>query len=477
MEDARKVRDLIRANPARAAEIIFGIKLWRRQRQIINAVFTHGRVAAKTCHKVGKSMGAGLLVYLWALANPGRTKIVTTAPTGRQVQEIIWAEIRVLWHRAVVRGYYLGPEPNMVRWEISPGWVAIGVAADKYNPNAFQGMNSPAPLVILDEAAGIQPLIWTGAKAIAGNGAILAIGNPTDPSGEFARIFKSDPSWLPITISAYDTPNFTRLGITRDDIEQGTWRQKVPKEGLPFPHFMTPQLAEDYWVAGGRSATGPDYMARVLGEFPVSSDDTLIPLHWLDRAKERWHTKTEDDFVGPSIVGADVARFGGDESATGWRCGRVLQIIDAGKGRDTQANTDAIERSSLACDPQPTEVRVDSVGLGAGVYDTLSKRGLPFAVVSFEAGAAALDPKQFGNLRAEAWWAMRDGFECDEWIIDPGDLELSAQLANVKYRLDEKLKRWIEKKDDAKKRGLKSPDRGDALMMSVATVAPPFFWR
>ena len=241
---------------------------------------------------------------------------------------------------------------------------------------------------------------------------------------------------------------------------------------------MTPQLAEDYWVAGGRVPTGPDYMARVLGDFPVSSEDTLIPLHWIDRAKQRWYDKAEDDFIGVSYLGADVARFGGDESANAWRCGRVLKVVDAGKGRDTLKNCEAIREAAKRCDPAISEVRVDSVGLGAGVYDMLRSADLPYRVVGFEAGGAAKDSDQFQNLRSEAWWAVREGFEDDTWILDPEDQELATQLSNIRYKLDSKLRRGIERKQDAKKRGIKSPDRGDAVMMSIAdpNAEAPFVW-
>jgi len=82
---------------------------------------------------------------------------------------------------------------------------------------------------------------------------------------------------------------------------------------------------------------------------------------------------------------------------------------------------------------------------------------------------SAADRERFANARAEWWWGLRSRFESGDIDID-GDEELVEQLANIKYKVNSRGQILIESKDDMKKRGRKSPDRGDALMLAFAKI-------
>jgi hypothetical protein len=56
--------------------------------------------------------------------------------------------------------------------------------------------------------------------------------------------------------------------------------------------------------------------------------------------------------------------------------------------------------------------------------------------------------------------------------LDPADDDLAAQLGAIKYKFTSRGQIQIESKDDMKKRGLPSPDRADALMLTAGAVAP-----
>lgn len=88
-------------------------------------------------------------------------------------------------------------------------------------------------------------------------------------------------------------------------------------------------------------------------------------------------------------------------------------------------------------------------------------------MISFNASNKGLDPKKFKNLRAEQWWKLRVKFENGEIDLDPDDEDLSAELMTLKWWINSSGQIQLESKEDMKKRGLPSPDHGDAVMMST----------
>jgi phage terminase large subunit len=114
---------------------------------------------------------------------------------------------------------------------------------------------------------------------------------------------------------------------------------------------------------------------------------------------------------------------------------------------------------------RPTSIKVDVVGIGAGVVDRLREMGYP--VVGIESAARARDAHKFTNLKAEIWdgfaQLMRQGL-----VALPPDDVLAGQLAAIKYKYASSGQLQIESKDDLKKRVGYSPDRADALVYAFA---------
>jgi hypothetical protein len=71
------------------------------------------------------------------------------------------------------------------------------------------------------------------------------------------------------------------------------------------------------------------------------------------------------------------------------------------------------------------------------------------------------------NKRAEMWLRMRDWLAQGSAAL-PRDLKLEAQLTCVQYKHDANNAILLEKKEEIRKRGLPSPDRGDALALTFA---------
>jgi hypothetical protein len=139
-------------------------------------------------------------------------------------------------------------------------------------------------------------------------------------------------------------------------------------------------------------------------------------------------------------------------------------------GLETHYNLDTMELAGLIkriiVKESPRRVCIDSIGIGAGVVDRLHELGYSDIVEGVNVARRALEPDKYKNLRAELWDAMR------EWLIQelpvqiPDSDELQTDLCNLGYKYDSSDRLQIESKEDAKKRGLLSPDTSDALMLT-----------
>jgi hypothetical protein len=210
------------------------------------------------------------------------------------------------------------------------------------------------------------------------------------------------------------------------------------------------------------------YRIRVLGEFPRSDDDTVIPMELLELAIQRDVAPSK---FSPLLWGLDVARFGSDSSALCKRQGNaVTEPIRVWRNLDLMQLTGAVVAEWEALEPKdrPQEILVDSIGLGAGVVDRLRELNLPARGVNVsESPALGLT---YRNLRAELWHKAKAWLEKRDCRL-PKDEKLISELATVRYSFTSNGKIQIESKDDIRKRGLSSPDLADAFVLTFASDA------
>lgn len=421
--------------------------LWSKQREVLQALQQHRKVAVKACHESSKSFTAARAGTWWIAGHPpGEARIVTTAPSAQQVSSILWTEIG----RAHRRGNLPGSitRGSVPVWTIGGEEVGQGrkpanfVDADTAR-TSFQGLHARYLLGILDEACGIPLWLWQAFDTMATNetSRLLAIGNPDDPTTEFARVCAPGSGWHVITISAYDTPNFT---------------------GEPVPEQLRESLVSRTWVEETIRKYGEDsayVISKVKGEFPEQADDVIISPRLVREAVER-------DLSGRALKaderkGMDVARHGKDETCIYGDRGGMIRVVDSWRGLDT------IESSRRAATHlnEWSEMAVDATGMGWGVYDPLRHAG--YNVIAFEAGRQAANPDRFANAISEAWWGFREDCEAGLIDLDGDDEELLAQLQSRRWKHDASQRRiQIEKKEDMAKRGITSPDRADAAILA-----------
>lgn len=199
-----------------------------------------------------------------------------------------------------------------------------------------------------------------------------------------------------------------------------------------------------------------EYPSNPREAFQAGEDDVYIPVSLVERSMQNNHEP-----VGPKIIGVDVARFGDDRSVIVLRQGRTVIEIKAYEKLDTMS---LVGRVKLACDThKPNAVFVDSIGVGAGVIDRLKEMGVP-NVHQAQSGEKALNEDMYVNRRSEMWANLK------AWITEgatlPKNEELASDIASLKYKYDSRGRLQMEKKEDAKARGVRSPDFADALALT-----------
>jgi hypothetical protein len=434
-------RERFQSDPVLWMNERLGASPWSKQQEIAYSVLDHRHTAVPACHDSGKSWTGANLAGWWIDTHlPGEAVVVTSAPTSHQVRSILWQEM----HRMHAAGRLPG-EMNQTEWLIGDRLVAFGRKPSDYDEAAFQGIHGRYVLVILDEASGIAQSLWTAAETLVANegSRLLVIGNPDDPTGPFAKACEPNSGWNVIRISAFDTPNFTDEEV---------------------PETLRPLLVSATWVEERRHRWGegsPLWIAKILGEFPDRSDDSLIPLSWVERARER--TLPAD---GEAMLGVDVARWGSSETVIVLRRGPVVRCVHASTGHDTMRTTGEVARALRTY--RAVIAKVDDVGVGGGVVDRLREQRLP--VVGLNGAARPRDRQRFANARAEGFWGLRERFERGDIDIDPDDDVLAEQLCCIQYRLDSAGRIQIESKEEMRSRGIPSPDRADGVMLVYAEV-------
>ena len=460
-EAIRKLRKASKISPPFFNEWILGGSFWSKQEEIILSVRDNRYTTVRACHDVGKTYIASRTA-LWFLYSHPQSIVVTTAPTMRQVENLLWRELRAA-HEASRQP--LGGEPLKTRLDISPDWYAIGASSG--DPDKLQGFHAPSGhiLIIIDEAAGVNEDAFEAIEGMmtSENARMLMIGNPTSDAGSFRE---SHHSWTyanKIHISVFDTPNFRNNGIFNlEDLKN----VELDNVEIVNPYLVSPRWAYEKIDTWGIDS--PMFQARVLGNFPSQSVNTVIPLNYLELAYEPEFREKLKEKGGPLRLGVDPARFGNDETVITPRYGGYIPEQMISFKEDTQATAGRVMQFNH---PRPVFIGIDVDGLGGGVYDRLFDDKIDGIVEIYNNGKALPDATglTFANLASQLWWRARELFIAGELAIPKDDL-LIMQLSTRRYKFTGRGL-TVESKDDWKKRYKgKSPDRADSLIYSLADI-------
>jgi hypothetical protein len=402
---------------------------------------SNARVSIRSGHGVGKTALEAWAVC-WFLFTRPYPKIPCTAPTQQQLFDILWPEISKWLKRSPLLNDLFEWQKTKITNKCFPErWFATARTASKSENMA--GFHEEHLLFICDEASGIDDSIYeTIEGALTTEDAkLLLCGNPTKNSGVFKRSFFEDRElYYTAKVSCMDT-------------------HRVADQ---YSQRLIKQYGLDSDVV----------RVRVLGEFPKAEPDGLIPLELVEAAMMR---ELPDDHDAMLEIGADIARFGDDETIFVPRiAGKVLGMFHYTK-QDTMTTVGkliGIVTGMMADYSKPyATIKVDDDGVGGGVTDRLREvimeKGLNVEVVACHNGGSPEDKEHYANWVTEQWCGIRQRLSDGDLQL-PQDDELAAQLSTRKYLLNSRDQIILEDKKTYKKRIHRSPDRADALVLAFA---------
>lgn len=430
--------------PALFAQEVLGVEPDEWQIEASGILVDRRKLSIRSGHGVGKSAFMSWCI-LWFTSCYFPCKVPATAPTGHQLDDVLWAEL-AMWHRKMKeRVPALGNEfewsAGAYKMRSNPSEsFAVPRTSRPEKPEALQGFHSENILFVIDEASGVSDNVFEvaeGALSTEGAFAVMA-ANPTRQSGYF-----------------YDSHHKMRAywGLMHVNGENC---KRVSKQYVE-------SMAKKY---GKESSI---YKVRVRGDFAAAIDG-VIPLELCEAAKMRDVAIFDKS---PIVWGLDVARFGDDSTALAKRKGNhQLEKCREWYGKDTMQTVGLIkhEWDTTAADRRPASINVDVIGIGAGVVDRLKEIGLPVYGVNVAESAAAniADDAQYSRLRDELWFKSRAWLAAmDCRLLE--DEDLIGELTTPKYSILSNGSIKVESKQEMKDRGVKSPNLADAWNLTFAS--------
>jgi len=407
------------------------------QKEVLESLLTDNKISIKSGHGTGKSALLSWIILYW-LATKIPCKIAVTANTARQLNDVLMAECNK-WHRQMPDGF-------RSLFEFKSDKISLLGASDSFasfvtsrreSPESLQGFHSPNLLFLCDEASGIPDIIFqVGEGAMSTKGAkTILTGNPTRNTGYFYDSHNSmKHKWKTFTVRCQDSSH-----VNPDFIKD-----------------MAEKYGEDSNV----------YKIRVLGEFPATNDDSVIPLHLISESLSREVEPSTDDV----IWGLDIARHGNDRTALAKRQGNtIIEKIKSWKNKDLMETVGLIvtEYEALPYSKRPTEILVDSIGIGAGVADRL-KELLDCQVTAVNVAELPSMQDKYMRLRDELWFLAREWFESRD-VKMPEDDDLVSELTAPSYSFMSNGKIKVDSKEIMKRKGFRSPDIADAFCLTFGT--------
>ena len=495
LQETQEILESLRDDPAGFQEIVLGRKLWSKQIEVCDAIARYPIVTIPAGRAVGKSyLLAGIaLWWLYTRGAPTFSRVITTGPDHRQVVSVLWGELRsALRPRYGDDGRLLGPRLHLGYDHLTEGysspqrltldggarWEALGFACK--SDEGFSGQHHPELLVIIDEASGVLPPIWSAIHGLAAK-KIVICGNPLKYDCDFRvlddKALKGSDRIGRVHISSLDHPDATKTESSVGAVSR-SWLE-LQRE-----------------VHG--SEQSPWWSVNVLGLWPGQDSVQFLPTAWLDACTKESTLHDElwsDAPAGATVIAVDVGGgVGADRSVVLVRNRKqVLEIfasewhgvLDDARHRLEPVVAELVRKYSVT--PKRTEltpagpiepvrptVIYDKGGLGRSFASYLAGSGVVGAVGYFGASKGG---HLYVNRRTANAFAIRrrlDPHRKDHVPFYCGGLPewpaLRHELTELKLKDSEieegQVKQRLEDKADLAARLHRSPDLLDALLMS-----------
>ncbi|MCH7604879.1 hypothetical protein IID24_02745 [Patescibacteria group bacterium] len=413
---------------------------WDGMDRMCEAIANNRKVIVPSGHALSKDYTAGALA-LWFLYSFYPSKVVFTAPSIRQVSDVMWAEITSKHDakKAPLEGYRKHLYIKISDQHFLTGFTTKEV---KGQTGKFQGYHGPNVLMIFSEAQAIDDVIFEEADGCltAENNKIILLGNPLRATGYFARAM-DDPTWHKVQLSCLDSPNVLAGKEIIPGMVSKMWVDEKRKQ----------------WQAVG----DPRWESRVLGQKPKITIDNVIPMEYVTRCiNKKPYCNMEI-----RLTSGDYARFGDDATVIyNWKNRIPIK-------KDKMAMSSGPECSShsviMSQENESTLLLGDADGLGGPVMD-FNRKALAhnnkIRLIDIHGNGEPEDKLQFANLRAEMWWYCREQLRQEMFCV-PDDPMLIEDLTDILYFYNSKGKIQIESKKDIKERRGLSPNEGDSYVI------------
>lgn len=400
------------------------------------------RKAIASGRGVGKSALVSWLVQWFMSTRIGGTVIIS-ANTEAQLRQVTWGELGK-WHTLLINKHWFELSATSMRpakWfeelvqnQLKRGtkyYYAEAKLWSEENPDAYAGAHNPLGiLLIFDEASGIAAPVWSVAEGYFTEPVVdrywLAFSNPRKNFGAFFECFNKNRDF-------WEVENIDSREVEGTDL---TVYSKIIK-----------QFGED----------SDEARVEVKGQFPLTGDRGFIDRGTVEEAALRDLIKDEHAAL---VMGVDVARFGSDYSVVRFRRGRDARSIPSSRWKGLDNMTLAYRIAELIDEHNPDAVCIDA-GNGTGVIDRLREMGYKIEEVWF---GSKSDEPEYANCRAMIWGRLK------EWLPG-GCIDDDQRLKDDICGPNKKFARngdciILESKDEMLKRGLHSPDDGDALALT-----------
>lgn len=396
----------------------------------IEALEAFGRgypTALVACNGSGKSTEVAGAAVDWFFAKHPKGWLVATSSSFNQLQNQTWAALET----RLPEGFEVRRAASPLKIKSPGGGEGIGFSTKE--PGRAEGWHpkvSPEVdpvMILIDEGKTVPDAIWNAFDrcTVAYS---LVISSPGPPFGRFFECFHS--------------------------LKKYYWTRKVPS--TECPHIPAWKREKDKEIHGEESDI---FRSMHEAEFTVGGEHLMMTPDGLQAAIMLQPKANPNG--GEKVAFFDFAR-GGDENVFAMREGNTVRIVEAWRDRDTVQAVRKFIRLAKDRGLQSSQCWGDADGLGGPMVDQFKDEGFP--INEFHGGARAMDTVNYHNLISEVWMQGIRRIERGDFNIGELDPETKRQLTTRKFEWAANGKKKVESKDDMKKRGLPSPDRGDAIL-------------
>ncbi|MEA3458156.1 MAG: hypothetical protein U9R21_05705 [Candidatus Thermoplasmatota archaeon] len=405
------------------------------------------RLSIASAHGIGKTCSMSWII-IWFLFCFYLSQIAVTAPTSKQLNDILWKELSIWINRMPKSASELFEwTQHYIRHTANPNeWFASAKTAKKDSTEALAGVHGQNVMVLADEASGVPEEVFNTMEGslTEKNILVLLISNPTRISGYFWETHKK-----PEVAKKWQNLQFDNLS------------SPVVKEGY----------AQDIIDRHGKNSD--EYRIRVLGEFPEedSVDDkgytNLLSVNLIKEIDPPQYQINKEYWIGQPIMGIDPAGEGRDETVWVVRDQFKAHIVLREKISTDKTIAQRTRTLATLHGVEPYNIWIDSFGIGSNTAAEIAKGWFKINALNVGDACISLSARNiYLNRKAENYMrfkkAISQGFELTRnksWRDD---------IPAIKYRRNEKGRIQIMPKREAKKLVGKSPDALEALMLTFS---------